>query len=192
MTDKLKNYELFLKKLNQIGIETTKLNEEFGQKLTDAPFSNLGTTGMAYEGALISTLLYKLTPYAIKINEMFPKELQVDKTSLVKVCLLHQIAKAIRLEKNDNEWEIEKRKIIYKYVANQPSIRTGLHSLIMATNCGVQFTAEEAEAMTINDRDLSDDQARWHSSIMASIVRQANEMVYLEANNINNILKTTD
>jgi hypothetical protein len=37
--------------------------------------------------------------------------------------------------------------------------------------------------MTINDRDLSDDQARWHASIMASIVRQANEMVYLEANN---------
>ena len=138
---------------------------------------------MAYDGALINTLLYKLTPYAIKINEMFPTELQVDKNSLVKVCLLHQIAKAIRLEKNDNDWEIKNRGMIYKYAANQPSIRTGLHSLIMATNCGIQFTAEEAEAMTINDRDLSDDQARWHASIMASIVRQANEMVYLEANN---------
>jgi hypothetical protein len=37
--------------------------------------------------------------------------------------------------------------------------------------------------MTVNDRDLSDEQARWHSSLFASIVRQANEMVYLEANN---------
>jgi hypothetical protein len=53
----------------------------------------------------------------------------------------------------------------------------------MATNSGIQFTPEEAEAMTVNDRDLSDDQARWHSSLMASIIRQANEMVYLEANN---------
>ncbi len=183
MADKLKNYELFLKKLSQIGVETTKLSEDFGEKIADAPFSNLESTGMAYDGALINTLLYKLTPYAIKINEMFPTELQVDKNSLVKVCLLHQIAKAIRLEKNDNDWEIKNRGMIYKYAANQPSIRTGLHSLIMATNCGIQFTAEEAEAMTINDRDLSDDQARWHASIMASIVRQANEMVYLEANN---------
>lgn len=189
MADKLKNYELYLKKLNQIGIETTNLADTIGEKIADAPFSHLSTSGLAYDGALINTLLYKLTPYAIKINEMLPKELQVDKNSLVKICLLHQIAKAIRLEKNDNEWEIEKRGIIYKYSEKQPSIRTGLHSLIIATNCGIQFTAEEAEAMTINDRDLSDDQARWHSSIMASIIRQANEMVYLEANNT---IKTTE
>jgi hypothetical protein len=37
--------------------------------------------------------------------------------------------------------------------------------------------------MTVNDWDLTDDQARWHSSLLASLVRQANEMVYLEANN---------
>ena len=113
MADKLKNYELFLKKLNQLGIETTKLDENFGGKIVDAPFSNIESTGLAYDGALINTLLYKLTPYAIKINEMFPKELQIDKNSLVKVCLLHQIAKSIRLEKNDNDWEIKIRGIIY-------------------------------------------------------------------------------
>lgn len=183
MVDKLKNYELYLKKLSQLGIETDKLAEIFGDKIAEATFSNNDSNGLAFDGALLNTILYKLTPYAIKINEMFPKELQVDKNSLVKVCLLHQIAKAIRLEKNDNEWEIKNRGIVYKYTANQPSIRTGLHSLIMATNSGIQFTPEEAEAMTVNDRDLSDDQARWHSSLMASIVRQANEMVYLEANN---------
>ena len=183
MADKLKNYELFLKKLNQLGIDTTKLAEDFGDKIADATFSANESSGLAFDGALVNTVLYKLTPYAIKINELFPKEIQVDKNSLVKVCLLHHIAKAIRLEPNDNEWEIKNRGMVYKYTANQPSIRTGLHSLIIATNCGIQFTAEEAEAMTVNDRDLSDDQARWHSSLMASIVRQANEMVYLEANN---------
>ena len=41
---------------------------------------------------------------------------------------------------------------------------------------------EEAEAMTVNDRDLTDDQARWHSSIMATIVRQASELTYLTLN----------
>ena len=182
MADKLKNYELYLKKLNQIGIDTEKLANEIGDKLADATFS-INSDNLAYDGALINTVLYKLTPYAIKLNELYPAEIQVDKTSLVKVCLLHHIAKAIRLMPNDNEWEIKNRGLIYKYTPNQPSIRTGLHSLIIAQNCGVQFTAEEAEAMTVNDRDLSDDQARWHSSLMASIIRQANEMVYLEANN---------
>ena len=52
--------------------------------------------------------------------------------------------------------------------------------MILAQNFGINFTAEEAEAMTVNDRDLSDDQARWHSSLLASIVRQASEMTYLQ------------
>jgi hypothetical protein len=183
MADKLSNYELYLKKLDNLGIDTTKLSEDYGELLADATFGMNSENGLAHDGALIYTLLYKLTPYAIKINELFPKEIQVDKTSLVKVCLLHQIAKAVRLTKNDNEWEIKNRGLVYKYTPNQPSIRTGLHSLVIAQNCGIQFTPEEAEAMTVNDRDLSDDQARWHSSLMASIVRQASEMVYLEANN---------
>ena len=184
MADKLANYELYLKKLNQLGIDTEKLAEDYGEKIADATFSNNEDNGLAYDGALINTILYKLTPYAIKLNELFPSEIQVDKSSLVKVCLLHQIAKAVRLTKNDNEWEIKNRGILYKYVAGQPSIRTGLHSLVIAQNCGISFTPEEAEAMTVNDRDLTDDQARWHSSLLASLVRQANEMVYLEANNI--------
>lgn len=183
MVDKLKNYELFLKKLNQIGIDTTKLAEDFGESIADATFSVNSDNGLAYDGALINVILYKLTPYAIKLNELYPKDVQVDKNSLVKVCLLHQIAKAVRLTKNDNEWEIKNRGLVYKYTPNQPSIRTGLHSLVIAQNCGISFTPEEAEAMTVNDRDLTDDQARWHSSLMASIVRQASEMVYLEAIN---------
>ena len=147
MADKLANYELYLKKLSQLGIDTTKLAEDFGEKLADATFSTTNENGLAYDGALINVILYKLTPYAIKLNELFPKEIQVDKSSLVKVCLLHHIAKAIRLTKNDNEWEIEKRGLLYKYTPNQPSIRTGLHSLVIAQNCGIPFTPEEAEVI---------------------------------------------
>jgi hypothetical protein len=181
--DKLSNYELFLKKLNQLGVDTAKLAEEYGERLTNETFSINSEYGLAYDGSLIEVILYKLTPYAIRLNELFPEAIRVDKASLIKVCLLHQIAKAVRLTPNDNEWEIKNRGLLYKYVQGQPSIRTGLHSLVIANNCGITFTPEEAEAMTVNDRDLTDDQARWHSSLMASIVRQASEMVYLEANN---------
>jgi hypothetical protein len=97
--------------------------------------------------------------------------------------LLHQIAKAVRLIPNDNQWEVEKRGLAYKYNGDLPSIRTGLHSVSMCFECGIPLNTEEIEAMTINDRDLSDDQARWHASIMASIIRQANELTYLTINN---------
>ena len=127
-------------------------------------------------------ILKTLTPYAVKVNELLPEEVKVDKNTLVKVCLLHQIAKAVRLIPNDNQWEIEKRMLSYKYDNSLPSIRTGLHSLIICENCGIKFTESEAEAMTINDRDLTDEQSRWHSSVMASIVRQASELTYLTIN----------
>lgn len=182
MTIELKqhNFDLFIKKLNQLGIETNALAEGIGEKLKNGTFTLSNESGLCGDGTLIETILKVLTPYAVKLNNLFPEEIRVDQNTLVKVCLLHQIAKAVRLVPNDNQWEIEKRGLIYKYAPNQPSIRTGLHSLILAQNFGINFTAEEAEAMTVNDRDLSDNQARWHSSLLASIVRQANEMTYLQ------------
>ena len=179
---KEKNLKLFFKKLSQLGIETDCLEERYGKGLMNASFTNSNEFGNAYEGSLLEIILKTLTPYAVKLNELLPEEKRVDKNTLVKICLLHQIAKSIRLVPNDNSWEIEKRGLVYKYNGDLPSIRTGLHSLIMCQNCGIIFTAEEAEAMTVNDRDLTDDQARWHSSIMASIVRQASELTYLTLN----------
>lgn len=179
------NLQVFYTKLENVGIDkqlVENLHKNYGDKLMNASFTNINDHGNAYEGSLIEIVLKKLTLYAVKLNELLPKDKMVDKYTLVKVCLLHHIAKAIRLVPNDNQWEIEKRGMLFKYDETQPSIRTGLHSLLMANMCGIQFTAEEAEAMTVNDRDLTDDQARWHSSVLATIVRQANELTYLEIN----------
>lgn len=183
---KERNISLFYKKLEQIGIDSEcvqKLSHSYGEKLTNASFTNLNDYGNAYEGSLLEIVLKILTPYAVKLNELLPENKRVDKNTLIKVCLLHHIAKAVRLIPNDNQWEIEKRNMVFKYDESQPSIRTGLHSLLIAQECGISFTADEAEVMTVNDRDLTDDQARWHSSVMATIVRQANELTYLQINN---------
>ena len=179
---KEKNLNLFFNKLSNLGIETSYLKDIFGGLLMKGSFTNSNEFGNAYEGSLLEIVLKTLTPYAVRLNELLPENKRVDKDTLVKVCLLHQIAKAVRLVPNDNTWEVEKRGLVYKYDNNLPSIRTGLHSLIICQNCGIQFSAEEAEAMTVNDRDLTDDQARWHSSIMATIIRQASELTYLTIN----------
>lgn len=180
---KEKNYQLFLKKLSQIGVNVEVLDKEYGERIKNATFTNINDFGNAYEGSLLEIVLKILTPYAVRINELLPIDKQVEKSSLVKMCLLHHIGKCVRFIPNDNQWEIEKRGMTFKYDTAQPSIRTGLHSLIIAQSCGIPFTADEAEVMTVNDRDLTDEQSRWHSSIMATIVRQANELTYLHINN---------
>ena len=177
-----KNLRLFFNKLSQLGIDTTQLEKKYSHALEYASFTASNEFGNACPGSLLDILLKTLTPYAVKINELLPDDVKVDKNVLVKICLLHQIAKSIRLIPNDNTWEIEKRFLSYKYNNDLPSIRTGLHSLIMAQECGISFNESEAEAMTVNDRDLTDDQARWHSSILASIVRQSSELTYLTLN----------
>lgn len=179
---KEKNLKLFLGKLKKLGVETSFLEERYGEKLLNGTFTNSNEYGNAYEGSLLEIVLKVLTPYAVRINELLPEETRVDKDALVKICLLHQIAKSVRLIPNDNAWEVEKRNLAFKYDENLPSIRTGLHSVSMCFECGIGLSAEEIEAMTVNDRDLTDDQARWHSSVMASIVRQASELTYIQIN----------
>lgn len=177
-----KNFELFMKKVEQCGVNVEKLVDKYGYDICNASFTNINDHGNAYPGSMIEIVLKKLTPYAVRINELLPDFQKVDKTTLVKVCLLHHIGKAIKLIPNDNQWEVEKRLMAYKYNNELPSIRTGLMSLSMLNECGIYLTKEEIEALTINDRDLTDDQSRFFASAMASIVRMANELTYIEIN----------
>lgn len=182
LQEKEKNLSLYFKKLEELGVPTAKLREKYEAKLLDASFTNSNDYGNAYDGSFLENILRVLTPYAVNINEILPEDKKVDKDTLVKICLLHQVSKCVRLIPNDNMWEIEKRGLLYKYDSNLPSVRGGLHSLTMCQECGINFTLEEVEAMVTNDRDLTDDQYRWHSSILSSIVRQANELTYLTIN----------
>ena len=106
---KEKNLKLFFKKLSQLGIDTARLEETYGTAIMNGSFTNSNEFGNAYEGSLLEIVLKTLTPYAVKLNELLPEGKRVDKDTLVKICLLHQLAKAIRLIPNDNAWEIEKR-----------------------------------------------------------------------------------
>lgn len=188
MTEETKqhNFELFIKKLSQLGINTDTLVSSIGDKLKNATFNISTDSGLCGDGTLIETILKTLTPFAVRLNGLYPEDVRVDQNTLVKICLLHQIAKAIRIKPSTEEWKIKKGQL-YDYDSEQPSIRTGLHSLVLAQSFGIPFTAEEAEAMVINDRELTDDQARWHSSLLASIVRMANEMTYLQSMNTKKI-----
>lgn len=164
------------------------LKEKYGEAINNASFSTKTDAGLAYDGSLIETALTKLAVYAVKLNNLYPEDIRVDVNSIVKVCLLQHIAKAIRTEKSTNEWRIKNLGEAYTYVKKTPAIGTGLHSLAMATECGIQFTALEVEAMVCNDRADDDIQAQYHCNMLSSIVKQANEMLYIEASKKNNLI----
>lgn len=183
------NYEIFKKKLTSLNSETldvTPIIEKYGDLLKNASYATTNENGAAIEGSLIEVVLKYITLYAVKINEILPEALRVDKTTLVKVCLLHQISKCIRLIPNDNDWEIKNRGMNFKFNPELPvAVGTGLHSVILLNELGIKLTPEEVEAMTIIDRDIADKQAKYYCTTLSSIVRQANELAQLHIAKLN-------
>ena len=190
-----KYFYTYFKKLIASGVSEEsceKLKESWGSLLSEASYSTKLDSGLAYDGALLETVLMKLTVFAVKINDLYPEDIRVDKKSLVKVCLLQHISKCLRMTKSNDEWRIKKLGEVYTYTEGMAAIGTGLHSLIMASNAGIEFTQFEAEAMTIIDRKDDDLQAKYYSSILANIVKQANEMVYTQQHELQKLEHTQD
>ena len=181
ITDEIrnKNYSLFLKKLQELGIDTSSLEEKLNDKLLNATFTHSNDNGLAYDGSLLHVILRVLTPYAIKLNNILPEDMRIPQESIIKVCLFQHLAKCEFIIPNDNTWEIEKRGLLYKYAKSDVSLKMGMKSIILAHECGVQFTPHEIEAMICMDRDPSDEQARYFSSTLSTIIRQANELTFL-------------
>lgn len=178
LTDEIKqkNYTIFKTKMNEIGVSNEKIDEVFGYSLIDAVFGLDTNSGAAFEGSLLHTILRVLTPYALKINDILPDNMKVEKAEIIKVCLLQHLAKTEMFVKNDNNWEIEKLGKLYKFANKKIALRLGMRSVATAMRLGVTLTENELEAMTIIDKDSNDEQAKFYASTLAVIVRQANEL----------------
>lgn len=174
-------YGVYFKKLRECDIpeeSVDKLEKDYGSLIKTSSFATREDSGLAYEGSLMEVTLTKLTSYAVQINGILPKEKQCDPVSLKKVCLLQHISKCVRLIKQTDEWRQKKLGESFTYKDNNPAIRTGMHSYMICTQCGITFNEEETEAMTIMDKDSDDAQVQFHSSLLATIVKIANELTY--------------
>ena len=181
---KEKNLLLFKKKLEEIGIQLN-MDSLIENKIKNATFTITNENGLAYEGSLLNVILRILTPFAIKINDALPENIRVDKNSLIKVCLLSNISKCEMFEPNDNEWEKEKRGMLFKYAKNNIALKMGMKSLIFAQELGVKFTPEEIESITIMDRRLDDEQTMFFSNPISVVLKHAHELTYLATRLIN-------
>ena len=176
----VKNYNTFKSRLETyVGKEETeKLCKVLGgdQAIMKAPYAPFTSTGFAYEGAFVRATL-EIAATAFKLNEMLPAQERINDASLVKTCLMHQIAKPILYIPNTNSWEVNNRGAIYVYKDDlKGALKTGERSVLIANHCGIKFSPEEYEAILYIDKE-EDKQVDFYGSTISMILKMANTVV---------------
>lgn len=146
-------------------------------KVMNATFGMNADSGSAYDGSFVYNAIM-IAKYAKQLNDMLPEKIKVDSKSIYKVALLQHISKIVMYEKNDNDWEIKNRGILYKFVEQNTALRCGERSIFLLMQIGISLNENEFEAIRIVDKSKEEDSyAKYYSNTLAFVIRQANEMV---------------
>lgn len=148
--------------------------EELMQLMKNASAATNEDSGASYPGALL-VHINLVTALAQRLAKLVSGTFTINEESLLKVCLLHQFAKAIMFVKNDNEWRVNNLGENYKFAQLVGRLKCGERSIFYAVKKGVQFSAIEWEAMSCLDKDANDKGA-YFDNILTTIIRQANEL----------------
>jgi hypothetical protein len=153
------------------GFMTDDLMTFLGEDFIKAPASTMESLHNAFEGGLIDHSL-RVAQYAVKFNNVLPEDEKVDQTSLLKVCLLHQIGKAKLYKPCMSEWHRTNQGKMYEF-KDVTSMRVGERSLLYALSNGVKFTEEEYAAIVMFDK-VDDKMAEYHNSVLGELLKMGN------------------
>ena len=175
-------YVSFVTELQEAGVDTERLVEFIGEeRLKNSPAGLELSSGLAFRGALLLLMMTSLR-YARQLVDMGDNEFKISPKSLTKVALLHHIGKAFIYEENDDEWQRNKRGLLYKWANNETVLKAGERSLYVAQKCGIELTEEEFEAMKINDKSDDDKFSMLHITPLSMIVKMADDLSYMRVN----------
>lgn len=175
-----KNTRKYYKTATENGFMNDELIAFLGEDFIKAPATTMRDLNNAFEGGLIDHLL-KVTRYAVGINELHQTN-KVDKTSLLKVCLLHQIGKAKAYTPCTSDWHIKNQGKMYEF-NDLLSMRVGERSAYYAMSHGITLSEEEFQAIVNHDKDDSDKQAKYHNSWLGELLKIATIMAVAEEKN---------
>lgn len=157
--------------INNFNLETLKA------QLKNASCALSEDTGCAYAGALIHHANL-INAIALRLAKMVSTSLPMSEESLAKVCCLQHLSKIEMYEPNDNQWEIEKRGLAYKFRNNEGRLKFGERSIMRAVNLQITFTPSEWEAMRALDNTDENQNGKYFDCPLTMIVRMANEIAY--------------
>ena len=174
----IKNAKMYFSRGEKYNFMNEELQNFLGANFIAAPASTRTDLHNCYEGGLIEHMLL-VAKYAVNINNSLPENQKVGLEPLIKVCLLHQIGKAHLYKPHSSDWHVGKG-ILYEFNEDLVSMRVGERSAFYATKYGVALSEEEFQAIVNHDKTDDDKQAKWHSNMLAVILRQANELAIME------------
>lgn len=175
-------YVSFITELREAGVDTDRLIDFVGEdRLKNSPAGLELSSGLAFKGALLLLMMTSLR-YARQLIDMGDNEFKIDPKSLTKVVLLHHIGKALIYEENDDEWQRNKRGMVYKWVDNETILKAGERSLYVLQRCGIELTETEFEAIKINDKTDDEKFSMLHITPLSMIVKMADDLSYMRVN----------
>jgi hypothetical protein len=181
----VKNTKKYFQTAQEQGFMTEELMNFLGESFIKAPASTMADLHNAFEGGLIDHLL-RVTKYAVSLNEsILPETLKIAKKDIIKVCFLHQIGKAHLYVPCTSEWHIKNQGKMYEFNNELTSMRVGERSAYYAMSHGVSLTDEEYQSIINFDKDDSDLQSKYHTSILGNLLKMANELAIMEEKNQN-------
>jgi hypothetical protein len=181
----IKNTKKYFQTADSVGFMTEELTQFLGQDFIEAPASTNKDLNTAFEGGLIDHLL-RTTKFGVSINETLPENLKLKKEDVIKVCLLYQIGKAHAFTPCLSEWHRNNQGKMYEFNSNILSMRIGERSAYYALSNGVKLTELEYQAIVNHDKDDTDKQSKYHTSVLGMLLKQANEWAITEEKTLSN------
>jgi len=178
----VKNKEKFDKTNETYNILTKELLDYLGEDLYSSPASNMESMYNAFPGGLVDYIL-RVTKYGINLNSILPDNQKVDKSSIIKVCFLHQLGKVRLYKFCESEWHRKNQGKMYEFNEDLVSMRISERSAYYTMKFGVDLTEEEYQSIVNYDKTDDDKQSKWYGSTLSTILRMANELAIIECKN---------
>ena len=155
------------------------VSDEILHSIMISPATLTEDTGLSFPGGL-ACHINLICAIAVKLAKMISGTFDINVASIYKVCVCQHLAKIFMYVANDNQWEIDKRGMNYKFNDEITTrLKLGDRSLMYAqNNLGVSFNDVEWSAMECLDRDSEEWYSKSFEPILSTIIRQANELAY--------------
>lgn len=171
------------KKFNDTGIKYEVINDDLinilGQEFITAPCTTKTNLYGAYDGGLINHIL-NTTKYALKINETLPESKQVNTSSIIRVCLIHQIGKAKMYSEQTSQWHKDNRGEMYIFNEKLLAMSTAERSIYYTLKSGINLTEDEVFAIYNYNTDFAQRPMSTLGEKLAALLRTANMVAILE------------
>lgn len=165
------NTKKYFDTATKLGFMTEELMKFLGESFIKAPASTMADLHNAFEGGLIDHLL-RVGSYAVKFNNALPEDEKVDQTSLLKVCLLHQIGKANLYKPCLSQWHRDNQGKMFEFNDDLTSMKVGERSVYYAMSYGVTLTEDEYVAIINLDKE-DDTMSKYHNSMLGDLLKTA-------------------